>query len=121
MNQRQLLSTKLKQHRKALGLTQEHVAQALHVDRSTYAYYELGRTSPSHETMSKFADLYGVTLDSLVGRRTDEGIDHRAPIEDFRFLRRSEQALLLRYRQLSDDARDDVFEYVDEKLSKHKK
>jgi len=63
----------LKQHRKALGLTQQQVAQALHIDRSTYAYYELGRCSPSIMMAAKFADFYGITLDALVGRNADAG------------------------------------------------
>lgn len=66
-----MLSVILKQHRKALGLTQAQVAQALHMDRSTYAYYELGRASPSIATAVKFADLYGITLDALIGRNAD--------------------------------------------------
>jgi len=70
-----MLSTILKQHRKAQGLTQEQVAQALHIDRTTYAYYELGRSSPSIKMAAKLANLYGVTLDELVGRDAEKGVD----------------------------------------------
>jgi len=63
-----MLSATLKQHRKARGLTQEQVAQALQIDRSTYAYYELGRFNPPLAMAVKFADLYGITLDALFGR-----------------------------------------------------
>lgn len=65
------LSTMLKQYRKGLGFTQEQVAQALHIDRSTYAYYETGRSNPSIVMVIKFADFYGVTVDALVGRSAD--------------------------------------------------
>jgi transcriptional regulator with XRE-family HTH domain len=68
-----MLSAILKQHRKARSLTQEQVAQALHIDRTTYAYYELGRSSPSIKMAVKFADFYGVTLDALVGRGVEDG------------------------------------------------
>jgi len=114
MNNKQLLSATLKQYRRDLGLTQEQVAQALHIDRSTYAYYEMGRSSPSLEIAAKFATLFGVTIDALICRNTDELTDSRALNEDFRLLRKDEQSLLLRYRRLPADSRDDVRKYVEE-------
>ena len=68
-----MLSTILKQHRKARGLTQEQVAQALHIDRTTYAYYELGRSKPSITMAAQLANFYGVTLDALVGGGAEGG------------------------------------------------
>lgn len=65
-NTRLLLSAMLKQNRNSLGLTQEQVAQILNIDRSTYAYYELGRSEPSLENLIRLANLYGVTIDSLL-------------------------------------------------------
>ena len=38
------MGKKLKRLRENFNLTQQQVAEALGIDRSTYAYYELGRT-----------------------------------------------------------------------------
>lgn len=49
------------------GLKQYEVAEALGIDRSTYAYYELGRTRPDYEILIRIADLYDVSLYFLLG------------------------------------------------------
>ena len=38
--------------RRAGGWSQREVAERLHINRSTYAYYETGRTRPEYETLS---------------------------------------------------------------------
>ena len=47
-------------------LSQSDVAKLLHIDRSTYTCYELGKTEPSVEILKKLAELYGVSVDNLV-------------------------------------------------------
>ena len=59
------LGATLRQLREFNGLKQGVVAKALGIDRSTYAYYELGKTRPS---LIKISDLYDVTLRFLLGQ-----------------------------------------------------
>lgn len=40
--------------------TQQQVADALHLDRSTYAYYERGTTEPDLKTLKKIATIFNV-------------------------------------------------------------
>ncbi|WP_195985511.1 helix-turn-helix transcriptional regulator [Clostridium sp. D33t1_170424_F3] len=47
---------------------QRELAEYLEIDRSTYAYYESGKATPPLDTLLQLSDLYGVTLDFLVGR-----------------------------------------------------
>jgi len=47
--------------RKENGLTQQQLADYLQVDRSTYSYYESGRTKLSIEVMVKLANFYRVS------------------------------------------------------------
>ena len=47
--------------RKESGMTQQQLADYLHVDRSTYAYYESGRTKLSIDVMVKLAHFYRVS------------------------------------------------------------
>lgn len=43
------------------GLTQQAVADALHVNRATYTYYETGKTTPSVERLGKISAIFGVS------------------------------------------------------------
>lgn len=62
-----LMTDRLKGARKACGLTQQQVADILSVDRSTYAYYELGVSNPSVEKLSDIAAVFNVDIAWLMG------------------------------------------------------
>lgn len=53
------------------GLTQERVAELLHVSQNTYSQYEIGTTRFPLDAVVKLAEFYGVSIDYLVGL-TDE-------------------------------------------------
>lgn len=53
----------LKLLRTISGLVQEDVADYLGIARSTYTYYETGKTSPSIYMLYELAKLYNVTID----------------------------------------------------------
>jgi len=57
----------LRKLRKENGLTQQQVADFLHLDRSTYAYYESGRTRINIDILIRLARFFQVSLASLVG------------------------------------------------------
>lgn len=66
MNDNAKLSEKLKFYRKAARLTQQQVADALGIQRSAYAYYEIDKTSPKLPTLSNIAKLYNISVDQLI-------------------------------------------------------
>lgn len=54
--------------REDADLTQEKVGQFINVPQRTYAYYESGeRMTPPH-VLCALADLYGVSVDYILGR-----------------------------------------------------
>ncbi|PWM59362.1 MAG: hypothetical protein DBX91_06490 [Subdoligranulum variabile] len=55
----------LRRLRLSCGLTQQAVADALHVNRATYTYYELGKTQPDFQQLEKIAQVFGVNLETL--------------------------------------------------------
>ena len=61
----------LQQIRKASGYTQKDIAEILGVDRSTYAYYECGKTEPCIRSLKKLSALYGISVDNLVNCRLE--------------------------------------------------
>lgn len=56
------------------GYSQEEVADKIHISRQAYAKWEKGVTIPDIEKCSCLAQIYGVTIDSLVKTETAEGI-----------------------------------------------
>lgn len=63
----------LKQLRLASNMTQEQVAQQLHLTRQAVSSHESGRTQPSIELLQSYAALYGVTLEELIFGTNREG------------------------------------------------
>ncbi|QQR31237.1 helix-turn-helix transcriptional regulator [Acutalibacter muris] len=59
------LATKLKRYRLQVGFTQKNVAEILNVSRSTYTYYELGKTSPDPATLNRIARLFGLSVEEF--------------------------------------------------------
>lgn len=54
--------------RKDRGLTQQQLADSLHISRATYAQYEIGRRTPDYDILHKLADFFEVSTDYLLGR-----------------------------------------------------
>lgn len=43
------------------GFSQQNMAEALHVSRSTYSYWEEGKTRPSAEELQSIAVIFGIS------------------------------------------------------------
>lgn len=56
--------------RKKAGLTQAQLAKKMHIKQYNISDYEIGRIEPSIPTLNKFADIFNVSIDFLVGRKT---------------------------------------------------
>ena len=55
------------------GFSQETVAEKIGVSRQAYAKWESGKTVPDVEKCSLLAEVYGVTIDSLIKTNKLEG------------------------------------------------
>lgn len=65
------LPKKLITLRKSNGLTQAFVADKLSITRSTYSYYETGKTEPSFMTLYLLAKMYNVSTDVFLNCDND--------------------------------------------------
>lgn len=63
-----MFSLILRNLRKANHITQRHLANELFVDCSTVTKWETGKAIPSSETLNKIANIFGVSVDYLLGR-----------------------------------------------------
>ena len=57
---------KLQRLRKAKGLTQEELAQAIYVSRTAVSKWESGRGYPSIDSLKELAKYFSVTVDELI-------------------------------------------------------
>ena len=68
------LGQKITNLRKARGMTQEELSEAVGVTRQTISKWELDASTPDLDYLCKLCDLFGVTADDLIrpGRETVE-------------------------------------------------
>lgn len=66
---------RIKHLRLGMGLTQLQVAQRLHISKAMVSSYETGVRLPSYDVLIKFASLYGITTDYLLGFDKAKSVD----------------------------------------------
>ena len=56
----------LRYYRDRSNLTQQQVSDLIGINRTTYTYYETGKTEPSIDTLHKLIKIFGITYDDLL-------------------------------------------------------
>ena len=120
-----MIKDKLKEYRTLCGFSQKQVADALKVHRSTYSYYELGKTEPSLDNIRMLAQLFSVSLyDLLEMDRTgavmvgDPGYDDEFEylnadnIQRVGDLTRDEKKLIMRFRLMTESQRGELLDLM---------
>ena len=69
-----MLKENLVMLRKLNGYSQEQIAEKIDISRQAYAKWESGATVPDIEKAALLAQVYGVTLDSLMQTENVDGI-----------------------------------------------
>lgn len=72
---------RLRELRAQTGKKQKELAEALGIDRTTYAKYESGQNEPSFEMLRALAAYFHVTTDYLLGQEAHAG--HEGRLEAF--------------------------------------
>lgn len=70
--QRSALAERLREARKAAGLSQGQVAKLLQMHRPTVSEIEAGNRRVSAEELTKFAETYDVTVSWLLGETAEQ-------------------------------------------------
>lgn len=117
-----MLSEQLKIIRKANKFTQQGLADAIGIERSTYASYETGRNKPDVNLLSKIAKVFDVSSDFILE------IDTTVPlnVEDIPVnykkksgnklvstLSKEEKSVLAKYRLLSDNKKTELVDFLE--------
>lgn len=90
---------KLKEYRQIAGLTQEQAAATLGMPKKTYQNYEREVREADSDVLCAIADLYGVSLDELVGRAPAVNVSSDE----------CEVELITMYRSMSEDGKRTMF------------
>ena len=69
-----MLKDNLAMLRNIHGFSQEELAEKINISRQAYARWERGDTIPDVEKCSRLAEIYGVSIDSLIKTEKAEGI-----------------------------------------------
>lgn len=62
------INERIKWYRKELGLSQQYIAKKLHLSQGAISQWESGITKPPAEQLPALADLFGISVDELLGR-----------------------------------------------------
>ena len=74
-----MLKDNLVMLRKVNGFSQEQISEKIGISRQAYAKWESGATVPDIEKASALAQVYGVSLDSLLKGEDVEGMGNLPP------------------------------------------
>ena len=67
MNRNELIGLRIKTMRQSRRMTQADLAKAIDQSPSSITMYETGRRRPDFETLEALADVFNVSLPSIVG------------------------------------------------------
>ncbi len=74
------LAEKIKTARNRAGMSQQELADAIHVSRSAVAKWESGKGLPDIENLKAIAGIFGMTLDELTGDGNEVTCTLREPM-----------------------------------------
>lgn len=86
--------------RKSHGLTQQELAESLHISSSTIAMYETGKRFPTKEIEEAIADFFNVNLSTLRGREKNYKVE-------------KEDVFETKYNSLSEKNKIHILNYMD--------
>ncbi len=113
-----MFGPRLKVLRKYHKMTQQAVADRLRIHRTTYTKYETGVVTPDQQGLVCLAELFGVTVDYLLGREVDCPTelplesDEDTPVR----LTLQEKMLIQTFRQLKAEKQADLVKQAREIL-----
>ncbi len=74
---------KIQYYRKKLGLSQEELGQQLLVSRQTVSLWENGQTAPTIDNLIRLKEIFGVSVDELLGCENETEEETEKPTESY--------------------------------------
>lgn len=117
----QMLSEQLKRIRKANGFTQQALADAVGIERSTYASYETGRNKPDVILLKRIANAFGVSSDFILEIDTTKEFNMKDVKTSYdkdeyslmNALSKDEKEVIAMYRLLTKEKKEELCVFLD--------
>lgn len=103
----------IKKIREEKGMTQQQIAELIHMHRSNYSKIESGQREISVDALNKIARYFGMTIDQIVN--FDGAVPQEITVEDKTLM---EQIKMI--QELEPEEKNMVFKMVDTFLTKKK-
>lgn len=107
------LADRLKELRKSNKLTQSELGKILGVGKTTISMYETGNSTPNDEIKLKISEYFNISVDYLLGKTNMKNHSN------------SEETIALHsdydYKDLPDEARKEIENYIEYIKQKYKK
>lgn len=101
------IAKKIKHYRTINGYTQKEFAEKIGVSNVVLSRYESGVRTPDNDTQIKIADVFGISLDELNGRKLKD------PSDDFdAFMFEDKEA----FDSLPEDVKKELIREINEKI-----
>jgi len=111
------VSEKIRECRRECGYTQQMVATALNVDRTTYTCYESGKTEPGIDSIAQMSKIFGVPISELLACYEDSvpTVSVASPVSGFnsdnmpiKTLSKDEKEFIVLYRMMGEKEREEL-------------
>lgn len=111
-----MLCVRLKELRAEKNISQAQLAKLLHVSQQTVGKWETDTSTPNPETLVKIAEIFGITVDSLLGVNTEK----KDPSEEGPFKDKYKGRLMQLAEQLSREEYHSLEGYAERILDERK-
>ncbi|WP_290776490.1 helix-turn-helix transcriptional regulator [Anaerofustis sp.] len=105
------MKNNIKYVREHKGITQKQCADTLGITLRAWQTYEQGVSEPKQELLCRIADMFGVTIDYLLGREIGESDTIDQLVGEFN-MSTLEKKILEEYLELPDNLRKDFMEFL---------
>lgn len=123
------INERLRELRLKSGYTQFQIAKILNIDRSTYSYYEIGKTMPDINVLLKLSRIFNIPINELLAdENRPEGVSDSGSAPNFLQSRKNsshiyelsnhEKELVGYFRFCTPEDQEKILDYVKNCLSK---
>lgn len=106
---------RIREIRKSKGISQQKLAEVLHVNQTAISQWETGKTSPNIDSAKAMADLFDVSMEYLLSDDAAEE-KNKKPAAESHELSELERELIRLLEQVPEERKAQVLAYIEASL-----
>lgn len=107
------MTNRIRELRRAKGITMKQLGIAVGLAESTISQYENGKRQPDNETLIKLSNFFGVTVGYVLGAEKSTPAETGKRAENDINLTKAELDMIMKFRRLDDRGRSAVLNTLD--------